>query len=118
MKKIEPKYEFVTNEGDELVNPYKRTVAKTMEVTENFSPFDAMQYVAKMRKEKENKLAEIQGLEVMIKAYEDELDIINKRLGLPKLEKDFMKQEVERSKKMAKEEAKNKPVESPFVEEK
>lgn len=90
-KKIVPKYEF--KDVDESVTPYKRVVSKTMEVTETFTPYDAMQYVAKMEKAKEQKMAEIESLDVMIKAYKDELEKIEEVLGLKKLEEEFIAEE-------------------------
>lgn len=99
--KKEPIYAFKEMEVvDETLNPYKRPVYKTLEITEEFTPFAAMQYIAKMKKEVENKLAEVEGLESMIEAYEEELAFIEEKLGLKELEAEFLKKEAERHEKM------------------
>lgn len=85
----EPKYKFA-NESEE-VTPIKRTIAKTMEVTENFTVYDAIAYVAKMNKAVADKEAEIEGLKSMIKAYEDELQLIENELGVQAMEADYQK---------------------------
>jgi len=71
--KVKPKYEFANIEGQADITPYKRTIAKTMEVTEHFDLYSAIEYVEKMRKARDSKLAEVEGLEKMIKAYEEEI---------------------------------------------
>lgn len=88
----EPKYTFVElKEGGEVA-PIKRQIAKTMEVTENFNLFDVISYIAKMRKGVADKQAEIDGIETMIKAYEDELKLIEDELGVQELESDYQKE--------------------------
>lgn len=92
---IKPKYKFVEVEkveGVEEVTPIKRKIAKTMEITEEFSAYDAIEYVAKMKKGIADKEAEIEGLRSMIKAYEDELEIIENELSVQAMEADYQKE--------------------------
>lgn len=100
-KEIKPKYSFVKEEGDESVNPYKRKIAKTMEVTEMFNLYDALEYVAKMKKAKESKLAEVEGLDKMIDAYEKEIASIEESLGLKELEASFLSSTAEVASKVS-----------------
>lgn len=90
-EKIVPTYKFVEEEG-EAVSPIKKKIAKTMQVTETFTVFEAIQYVAKMKKAVEEKQAEIDGLNSMIKAYEDELEIIENELSVQAMETDYQKE--------------------------
>lgn len=88
--KIIPTYKFKVVEGEE-VTPIKRVIQKTMEVTEEFDMFSALQYRAKMLKEIENKKAEIEGLESMVKAYDEEIELIEESLGVQDLEAEYQK---------------------------
>lgn len=90
---IKPKYTFAEVPDGTLIpiQPLKKTIAKTMEVTENFNMFDVMTYIAKMKKAIEDKKAEVEGLEIMLKAYEDELKVIEAQLGIQKLEDEYQK---------------------------
>ena len=110
-----PKYEFAKYPDGVLIpgQPIKKDIAKTMEVTEKFNIFDVMTYVAKMDKAIGDKEAELEGLKSMKKAYEDELEIIEKALGVQKAQEAWEKAEAERIQK----EADEKPVPSPYVEE-
>ncbi len=83
-----PKYEFVLEEGV-IESPIKRKIAKTMEITEHFTVFDAMSYLGKLHKAVEDKEAEIVGLKSMIEAYEKELMMIEDILGVQKMEEQF-----------------------------
>lgn len=89
--KKEPKYEFVLVEGEVIESPIKRKIAKTMEVTEHFTVFDAMSYLGKLKKAIADKESEIKGLKEMEKAYMDELEVIENVLGVQKMEEDFQK---------------------------
>ena len=91
-KEITPKYTFTEVEGSEELSPVQRLISKTMEVTENFTMFDALSYVAKMEKAKVDKNAEIDGLNEMISAYEKEIKIIEDQLGVSELETRFQKE--------------------------
>lgn len=106
-----PKYEFaVVPEGVvDPISPIKKSIAKTMVVTENFNLFDVLTYIAKLKKAIEDKDAEKEGLVNMLKAYEDELELIEKELGVQKLEEEYQKTVAE--------EASKEPVPSPYVEE-
>jgi len=110
-----PKYELAeVPEG--VINPaepIKKTIAKTMETTENFNIFDVLTYIAKLKKAIEDKKSETVSLETMLKAYEDELAVIEEELGIQKKQEAWEKAEAERIQK----EADEKPVPSPYVEE-
>lgn len=80
--KPEPKYAFISAETDVETQPSKRKIAKTMEVTELFTYYDALAYCMKIEKAIEDKKAEIVGLEDMASAYRKELELINKVLGV------------------------------------
>ena len=90
-KIIKPVYKFKEVEG-ELGAPIKRVLTKTMEVTDEFNLFDTLAYVAKLKKEVDNKTAEIEGLNSMIKAFEDEIAVIEKTLGVQKMETEYQKE--------------------------
>ena len=89
--KIIPVYKFKEIEG-EVVTPIKRTIQKTMEVTEEFNIFDALQYRAKLLKAIADKEAEIDGLNSMVKAYDEEIAIIEESLGVQDLEVEYQKE--------------------------
>lgn len=89
--KIIPTYKFKEVEG-EVVAPIKRTIQKTMEVTEEFNIFEALQYRAKLLKAITDKQAEIEGLESMVKAYDEEIAIIEEALGVQDLEVEYQKE--------------------------
>lgn len=88
-----PTYEFAEVPDGTLnpISPIKKQVAKTMVVTENFTIFDVLAYIGKMKKAIDDKRAEIEGLEAMVKAYEDELKVIEDQLGVQKLEEEYQK---------------------------
>lgn len=84
-----PKYEFLVEEGSEKLPPVKRKIAKTMTVTENFNYYDTLAYVMKMEKAVKDKEAEISGLNSMIKAYREEIKLIEDTLDINGLEKEY-----------------------------
>lgn len=88
-KKIVPIYALTE---DTSVSPIHRKVSKTMEITETFSIFDVMSYIAKMKKRKEDLEGELKGLDDMITAYEDELELIEEKTGVQKMEEEYQKQ--------------------------
>lgn len=93
MTEIKPKYQFVEAiEGEEEVSPIKRSISKTMEITENFTVFAALEYVAKIDKAIKDKEAEIEGFKIMKKAYEDEFKLIEEELGVQEMEADYQKE--------------------------
>lgn len=119
--KKQPKYEYVIEDGIEDITPIKRKIAKTMEITETFTYYDALAYCMKMEKAVEDKKAEIEGLESMIKAYRDEIEIIEKELGVTEMEREW---NIELQKKLQEEEANKeslteevKEIESPYAKE-
>lgn len=89
--KIIPTYKFKEVEG-EVITPIKRTIQKTMEVTEEFNIFDALQYRAKLLKAISDKEAEIEGLNTMVKAYDEEISLIEEALGVQDLEVEYQKE--------------------------
>jgi len=85
--KVKPTYKFVPLEiGEDEVEPSKRKIAKTMEVTEMFTYYDALKYVMQMEKAIEDKKVEIEGLVSMVKAYRDEIAIVDKQFDVPKMD--------------------------------
>lgn len=95
MEKI-PKYEWVEEEGVNDITPIKRKINKTMEITETFNYYDCLAYCMKMEKAVEDKKVEIEGLESMIKAYRDEIELIEKELNVTKIEEEWNKELHER----------------------
>lgn len=89
--KIIPTYKFKEVEG-EVVTPVKRTIQKTMEITEEFNLFEALQYRAKMLKAIADKQAEIDGINSMVKAYDEEIAVIEESLGVQDLEAEYQKE--------------------------
>jgi hypothetical protein len=89
MDKKEPRYEWVEEEGMDDVTPSKRKIAKTMEITETFNFYDTLKYVMKMEKAVEDKKAEIAGMESMIKAYRDEIELIEKNMAVTKMDEEW-----------------------------
>lgn len=97
-----PKYEFVNEEGESEVQPSKRKINKTMEVTESFTMYDVLAYTMKMEKAIEDKEAELEGLKSMLEAYQKEIAFIEKELNVTKMDETFHK---ELQEKLIKEEA-------------
>jgi hypothetical protein len=89
--KITPKYEFAVEDGAELIAPIRRKINKTMEITESFTYYDALAYCMKMEKAVQDKQAEIDGINSMIKAYRDEIEIIEKQLAVTEIEEKWNK---------------------------
>lgn len=100
--KIIPTYKFKEVEG-EVGTPIKRTIQKTMEVTEEFNVFEALQYRAKLVKAIADKNAEIEGLESMVKAYDEEIALIEESLGVQDLEVEYQKEIAEKNAESEKE---------------
>lgn len=91
LEAVEPTYEFKDLEGEADISPIKRTIAKTMLVTETFNVYDAISYIIKMDKAISDKEAEIEGLKNMKEAYEKELKLIERELGVQKEEEEYQK---------------------------
>lgn len=87
-KEIVPVYELVV---DENVEPLKRKIKKTMEVTEEFTMFDVMQYIAKLDKAIADKKTEIQSLETMREAYMKEIVHVESQTNVNSLEEEWLK---------------------------
>ncbi len=88
-EKIVPKYEFAKEDGVEFIAPVKRKINKTMEITESFTYYDCLQYCMRMEKAVADKQAEIDGLNNMIKAYREEIELIEKELSVTEIEEAF-----------------------------
>lgn len=101
-KKIVPKYEYVEEEGSNEVAPIRRKIAKTMEITETFTFYDALAYCMKMEKAIEDKKAEIAGLQSMVDAYREEIVLIEEQLGVESMESAY---QLELHEKLKQEEA-------------
>ena len=112
---IEPKYSFAeVPEGTiNPVSPIKKLISKTMEVTENFTMFDVMSYMAKLDKGIKDKEAELEGLYAMKRAYEEELILIEETLGVQKAEEEYQKEVAENLSK----DEEDKDIESPYAKE-
>ena len=81
-KEIKPKYKFVEEEGAEDITPIKIKIDMTMEVTERLTYYYALADCMKMEKAVEDKKAEIEGIESMIKAYKEEIELIEEALDV------------------------------------
>lgn len=90
-----PVYKFTQKEGEEALAPVRRSISKTMETTETFTMYDVLTYIAKIRKSIDDKKAEITGLEAMLKAYEDEVALIEGQLGVADLDAEFQKEKAQ-----------------------
>jgi len=85
MTDIKPVYKFSDKAVEQVdLQPSKRELSKTMEVTETFTYYDALAYCMKMEKAIADKEAEIAGLQAMIDAYRKELVSIDNELGITK----------------------------------
>lgn len=99
----EPVYAWVEEEGVNDIPPIRRKITKTMEVTESFNYYDTLAYVMKMEKAVADKKAEIDGMESMIKAYKEELELIESKLGVTEEERVWNLELHEKLKKEAEE---------------
>lgn len=107
-----PQYEWASEDGSEFIAPVKRKIAKTMRITESFTYFDCLQYCMRMEKAVKDKQAEIDGLNNMIKAYRDEIELIEKELGVVEIEETFQRELHEKLKA----EAEAEPLPSPYAD--
>ncbi len=88
---IVPKYKLAEKEEEKDFSPVKKTIFKTMEVTENFTLYSVLEYIAKLDKAIADKEAEAGGLKNMKEAYLKELEVIEKQLGMSNLEDEYRK---------------------------
>lgn len=85
-----PVYAFTpAKEGTEDIQPSKREMSKTMEVTETFTYYDALAYCMKIEKAIEDKEKEIEGLMSMRDAYRKELTLIEEEFDIVKADEEF-----------------------------
>lgn len=122
---IKPTYKFVElKEGEEVKTPVKRIIAKTSQVTEHFDVYSTLEYMAKMDKEIETKLAEVEGLRNMKEAFQKELDYLESQLGVLKMDEEYQKEIAEKNEALVKEELLKtgnfveKEIASPYVKKK
>lgn len=102
-KTIRPIYKFSDAAAEQVdLQPSKRQLSKTMEVTETFTYYDALAYCMKMEKKIADLNAEIDGLQTMVDAYRKELALIDDELGIVKADEEYHK---ELQKKLQEEEA-------------
>ena len=100
---IKPTYKFAElKEGEEVKTPAKRLIAKTSTVTEHFDMHSTLEYMAKMDKEIESKLAEVEGLKKMKEAFQTEIDYIELELGVLEMDKDYQKEIAEKNEALVK----------------
>lgn len=88
---IIPKYKLAEKEEEKDLSPVKKTIFKTMEVTETFTLYSVLEYLAKLDKAIGDKKAEMEGLENMKEAYIKELKVIEDQLGIENLEDEYRK---------------------------
>lgn len=93
---IIPKYQLSTKEEESELSPVLKTIFKTMEVTESFTLYSVLEYLAKMDKSIADKQAEIDGLVNMKEAYLKEMKVIEDQLGLKNLEQEYIKTAAEK----------------------
>jgi hypothetical protein len=102
---LKPTYKFVEpKEGEEEKTPVKRIIAKTSTVTEHFDVYSTLEYMAKMEKEIESKLAEVEGLRKMKEAFQTEMDYIESQLGVMKMDEKYQKEIAKKNEALLKEE--------------
>jgi len=85
-----PKYQFDPSDGEDI-SPVKRKILKTMEITETFTFWDVLKYIASMDKAIADKEAELKGLVEMKAAYMKELPLIEEQLNISNIEEEFQK---------------------------
>lgn len=97
---IKPKYTFVeaTDGSSTEESIVKKKIAKTMEITEEFSMFDVFSYISKMDKAIRDKTAELDGLKSMKEAYLKEIEEIKAQLGVEDFDSEYAKTLTEDSK--------------------
>lgn len=118
-KEKEPKYIFAEVPEGVIIpaDPMKKQIAKIHEVTETFTLYDAIFYLQKAKKQREDKQIELTALDEIIEKYEEEIELIKEKLDMEKLEKDYADFLAEQAELKAKSEGEVE-VESPYVEEK
>ena len=116
---IVPVYSFAPDQ--EGVEPMKRKILKTMEVTETFTAYEVLQYIAKMDKAIEDKEAEIQGLKNMREAYIKEMAVVEEQTSVNSLQEDYQKEETlkaqHNNENTSMDKQETQPVESPYTDE-
>jgi len=85
--KVVPVYEFAPEQ--ENVEPIKRKIRKTMEVTEEFSAWDVLQYMANMDKQINTKQAELDGLKNMKEQFLKEMVHVEEQTGVTALQEEY-----------------------------
>lgn len=93
MKDLElqvPKYEFVEpEEGAQEVSPVKRQIAKIQETASTFTLYDVYRSMGMLEKRIKDREAENEADRKMLKLFKAELTLIEKALGVSKMEKQF-----------------------------
>lgn len=105
MTEIKPTYKFVEpKEGEVELTPVRRVIAKTSQITEHFDVYSTMEYMAKMDKEIESKLAEVEGLRTMKDAFQAEMDYIESVLGVKEMDRIYQEEIAKNNEALVKEE--------------
>lgn len=93
-KSVVPTYVFVETEGEDLP-PIKRQIAKTMEITENFRLYDVYAHLGALDKKIKEFEENIGALTAQKKNFLDELEVIEKALGISEMESEYNKVKAE-----------------------
>ena len=116
-----PVYTFADAGKDENGNdiaPINRKINKTMEITESFTAFDVLKYMANMDKSIADKQAEIDGLIAMKEAYIKEMEVVEKQIGVTKMQDEYQQDLADKNEAVNNNTGLDKlPVESPYTGE-
>lgn len=88
-KQVVPQYVFVESSEGEDLPPVKRQIAKTMEITEHFRLYDVYAHLGALDKRIDEFQENIKALTEQKKNFLDELDIIEKALGISEMESEY-----------------------------
>lgn len=90
MELQEPKYEFVEPEPDApAISPIKQPIAKIQETASTFTLYDVFRSIGFIEKRIEDRNAENKKDREMLKLFRAEIALIEKALGVSKLEKQY-----------------------------
>lgn len=116
--KVVPVYTFA--DGQENLEPIKRKIRKTMEVTEEFTAWDVLQYVANMEKQISTKEAELEGLKNMKEAFLKEMVHVEEQTSVTSMQEEYQKtvaENINHDNEVTSMDKKEGEVESPYTKE-
>ena len=87
-----PTYKF-SEDNKENLSPLRQKIEKTMEITETFNLYDVYKYVGSIDKHISDKLAEVKSLKKQKQAFLDEIELVEKTLGVSDLEKMYQEEQ-------------------------